>query len=156
MHQIDQLQTFEDWHRLSRGLPTVLEEPIFLAGVDTALESAFKNGEIGFDDAGTLWRGPALRLQPEGGNGTLVITPTEVTFGKLRKERTPLEALEHATSEEGVLKLQFRGEPSPTEYQIEEMVLSAHLGSGDRTLEVDATDLAERLMHAIHHQAVRT
>lgn len=147
-HFVDQLQTLEDWHRMARGLPRVDEEAAFLAGIEAALVSAYRSGEIGFDDSGTIWRGPAARIQPEGGTGTFIVSPSEISFGGLiRKERFPLETLASARAEGDVLYLLFRGNREPLEYEIEEVELTAHLESGNQSLVVGAEELADRLCH---------
>ncbi|HLK16535.1 MAG TPA: hypothetical protein VKT78_17145, partial [Fimbriimonadaceae bacterium] len=142
---VGSLQSFEDWHRIARGLPRVDEQAAFEASLEDAIQDAFIQGELTFDDKGTIWRGPAVR-QSDGASGTLQISPTEITFGGLlKKDKTPLEVLASARASGDILTLKFRGSAEAVEYEVQDAELTVHLDSGERIVELDAGDLARRL-----------
>ncbi|MHB8635400.1 MAG: serine/threonine protein kinase [Fimbriimonadaceae bacterium] len=142
---VGRLQTLEDWHRIARGLPRADEQPAFEARLGEALLRAFIEGELTFDDKGSLWKGPAVR-RADGASGTLQVTPEGISFGgMLRRDKTPLELLAGAKADGETLTLRFRGLATPVEYDVEETELAVHLKSGERIAHLTAEDLAQRL-----------
>lgn len=149
-NSIGSLQTFEDWHRIARGLPRLDEQAAFEKSVDDAILSAYLDGSLGFDDRGTLWKGQATRLS-DNANGSLVITTSEVSFGGLlRKDKTLLELLASVHVNGNELELTFRGSAEPVTYEVQETELPVRLRSGERTAHLDASDLAARLQVILH------
>ncbi len=136
--------TFEDWHRIAQGLPTIGDEGDFQAGIESAIAQAYVEGHIGFDNGNDLlWKGPASLDDQEA---TLTITAGEIVFGGLlRKDRRPLDALTAARGQSDTLTLTFRGSTEPVEYEIDPMELSVVLESGPRTVVLNAEHLAARL-----------
>ena len=143
---LDTLQTFEDWHRIAGGLPRVDERAAFELSLDDAILDAYIAGTLAFDDKGAMWKGAATRCS-DGTVGELLISPTEISFGRLlRREKTPLELLATATAAGDVISLQFRGSSEAVEYEVAETELAVHLDSGERIALLDAGDLASRLL----------
>ncbi len=100
---IDTLQTFDDWHRLARGLPRLDEEDAFETTLETAILDAYLSGKISFDDGSTFWRGPAVKLNDDSA-GTLTATVEELSFGgRLKRDKTPMELIISAAADESVL-----------------------------------------------------
>jgi uncharacterized C2H2 Zn-finger protein len=139
------LQTFEDWHRIARGLPRVDEEDAFEASFEAAIRAAYLEGKLCYDDRNTFWKGWAIRLSDET-EGTLIANPEELSFGgRLRRDKTPLELIISAKCEGSVLRVHVRGKRELLEFDVTETELPAHLASGDRIIELDSQDLAARI-----------
>ncbi|MCO5298015.1 MAG: serine/threonine protein kinase [Fimbriimonadaceae bacterium] len=145
--------SLEDWNRLARELPTVLEEPAFEERFDSLLVRAFVQGTLPFDSSETdlLWRGRAARISrdsgvPAGPEGKLTVTDQEIVFQHfLHKWRTPRDAVQDAFERDGYLWLVLSGERDPVGFDIEEVELTVHPKSGPRTLLVGAGELAQRM-----------
>jgi len=142
---LGQPRVLEDWHRIAQGLPTIDQVADFEDSIEPMLRQAYYGGTISFDDAGSLWKGNAIRLDNEE-EGTLKVTEYEVTFGRgLRKWRVPVDALLRATAEEDDLTLFVTGQSEAICFEVFPVELVAHLKSGNRSFEVNAEDLIARL-----------
>jgi predicted Ser/Thr protein kinase len=140
---IGEPRKLDDWHRLAAGIPPPEMEAEMRERLDHALRDSYRTGSLSMDDAGTLWRGEAIR---EGAKGTLVITPTEVTFGGLlRKWRAPLHAVHTVEASGDHLAFTVDGMVDTVEMELSPVRLIVELRSGDRVLELSAEDLALRL-----------
>jgi serine/threonine protein kinase len=142
---VDHPRTRTDWHRIAQGLPTVTEEEAFMASIDSALRTAYRTGEMGFDSANTtVWKGTAER---EGQASILVITHDEASFGgPFRRWRTPTDAIEELLAEGDYLSVFLTGYREPIVFRVDPVELVAHLKSGEHAIRLDAEDLAESLM----------
>lgn len=146
--------SLEDWNRVARELPTVLEEPAFEARFDKLLMQAFAEGALPFDSAepDLVWRGRAMRVsrrdgEPEGPEGRLTVTDREILFQHfLHKWRTPRDAVQDAFERGGFLWIVLESEREPLGFDLEEVELTVHPESGRRTVLVGASELAQRLM----------
>lgn len=145
--------SLEDWCRIARELPTVLEEPAFEERFDALLLRAFVQGGLPFDSSEPelVWRGRAARVasgaqEPEGPYGKLTVTDTEIVFQHfLHKWRTPRDAVHDTFERDGLLWLVLASEREPIGFSIEQVELTFHPESGPRTLLVGAHELAERM-----------
>jgi serine/threonine protein kinase len=154
--------SMENWYRLARDLPLVGEEHLLLAELDRALEEAFCVGELALDsrNPGSLWQGPARKLEPEGDqlragtSGRLVIRNGELVFGGLvRKTRLPLAEIADVTAEDGVLKCSLASGHDPLQLAIEPLRLQVELRSGQRQVKLEARHLAARLRFELRRPA---
>jgi len=138
-------KVLEDWHRLAQGLPTINEVAAFEESIEPILRQAYHAGTISFDDAGTVWRGKAVRTDSEE-EGILTVTQGEINYGRVfRKWRVPLDALLQAEAEGDSLTLFVSGQAEPVHFEVVPVELAAHLKSGSRDFEVTAEDLVARL-----------
>ncbi|MGV3615819.1 MAG: serine/threonine protein kinase [Fimbriimonas sp.] len=133
-----------DWHRLAVGLPAASEEDEFRDRIDTLLRESYQAGTLPFDTGTEVhWRGRARRLD-DGQDGTLVVTPTEISFGgRLRRWRVSTEEIQEIAAEENELSLTLEDEV--VVFSLDPIQLVAHLRSGARDLTLTAEDLAQRL-----------
>ena len=136
----------EDWHRLSRQLPTDADEEAFKGELRNLLLQAYLQGELKFDERdGMIWNGPATR-QDTDQRATLQVNATEVVHGSLMKKwRIPREDVLAASAEQATLTLTVSGEPGTVEFQIEPVTLVAQLDSGEHEVTLHAEHLAQRL-----------
>ncbi|HEY3780036.1 MAG TPA: protein kinase [Fimbriimonadaceae bacterium] len=150
----NQAMILEDWHRLSQGLPPIGEQEAFFRKMDDAMREAYLSGEIQFDfkNPSVLWSGDANRLEEENGemvetgDGALVITTQEITFGKLlRKWRVPFDAVTRVDGDGNILELKVSGQESTVQFEMEPAELIVHLNSGDRSLHIDADLLSYKI-----------
>lgn len=152
---IDHLHIWADWHRLAQELPRIHETEASEEAIKLAIVDAYRQGEIDFDDKGTIWRGPAKLLasvDPEvrklDGKLRIKDGTLEISRG-FRTLRFALESFENASLEEGVLALTKRGEANNLLIDVHEIEMTVKLRSGDRTVLLEVADLAARLKHEI-------
>ncbi len=141
--------SFEDWHRLAAGLPTLSNEAAFVDGIEQAIARAYVAGELGLDSENRLlWKGPAICVADDQ-EAALTITRDEIVFGGLlRKTRQPMDALTSVEGHDDRLTLIFRGTIEPVEYDLSGIELSVELTSGIRTARICAEHLAARLSNS--------
>ncbi len=144
------MRTMEDWHRIAQDLPTLDQEEAFSAQVEQTIKEAFCRGEFGMDDANViLWKGVA-RNEDDPNATTIVISKSEVIYGKLlKKRRFPTQAIVDAWGQKDTIFLQVSGQRDPMQFWIEPKTLTVTLNSGARTLELTAKDLVARLKSEI-------
>jgi hypothetical protein len=144
----------EDWHRLSQGLPPISEQEDFFRKMNDAMREAYITGEIQFDfkNENVLWSGDAKRLEEENGemveagDGALVVSTQEITFGKLlRKWRVPFDAVTRVDGDGNLLELRISSQETAIQFELEPAELIVHLNSGDRSLHIDAELLAYKI-----------
>jgi hypothetical protein len=81
----------------------------------------------------------------DGQDGTIVVTPTEISFGgRLRRWRVSMEEIVEIGAEENELSLSLE-EGKVVVFSLDPIQLVAHLRSGARDLTLTAEDLAARL-----------
>lgn len=144
-HHLGEPRLLEDWHRIARGLPTIDQVPQLEDAIEPGLREAYRMGEVSFDQNETAWQGRA-RWSGEDAYQTLLVNPREISLGgTFRKWRAPLDAILSAQADGDVLTLRISGQADAIEIEVMPLELVAHLRSGNRSVQLDASDLAERL-----------
>lgn len=140
----DEVNSPEDWHRLAAGLPMGGEEIGFYDRLDSAILNEYLTGKIGFDEKGTLWKGPASLVQEKEESSVFVANEEEITFGPLlRKLRIPYDAIREVTMKENHVLISSDDEGFL--FVIEPIELSVELASGTRSIILTAKDLCTRM-----------
>ncbi|AIE87427.1 serine/threonine protein kinase [Fimbriimonas ginsengisoli] len=138
-------RTLEDWHRIGQKVPTIDRQGELEKLLVPMLREAYRNGDLSFDNVDTAWRGQATRLSDET-VGTLIVSAEEVSFGgRFRRWKVPVDAVLRASFEEDELEITLSGRTESVVFDLQPIVLTAHLESGNWDLVVTAEDLAKRL-----------
>ncbi len=142
---VGQLQVFEDWHRVFRGLPLRAEQDAFEEDFLRALAIAYRAGEIETDP---IWKSKATFA---GKVGTLILREAGFEFGGLLlKDRIPLREIQLVnTSDDHLLVLETQ---EVLEFEVTPMHLTLNLESGATILELTVEDLADRLRNLKKHR----
>lgn len=146
---------FEDWHRVSRGLPQRNEQQEYLEKFDQLLKKEILAGNIewGSDDSEVRWSSGSRLLESGdskkvmGTKGKLVIWNGILEFqARFSRKQFPIDAITDASAEGGTLSLKIDGERDKLTLEVEPVEMQVSLRSGDYEVRLDASDLANLLM----------
>ncbi|MGI8923548.1 MAG: serine/threonine protein kinase [Fimbriimonadales bacterium] len=151
----DQAWPFEDWHRLSRSLPTREDEPEFLERFYETLRKAVVQGELtpfSRRGHGLRWDAAAEVVTLEGdewvtsAKGKLTLGDGMLEFAaRKRPLKVPIDAIIDASAENDVLTLRLRGQSETMDLFIEPIGVRFDITSGRHELTLTAQDCAETI-----------
>ena len=145
---------FEDWHRVSRGLPQHNEQDQFIERFNNILKRELLTGNIEWDanESNVCWSSTARAVDAHdrtkliGPKGHIKIKDGILEFqSRLSRMQIPLDAISDIEAMEDVISLKALGHREVLRFKIEPIELQIPLRSGTYDLLLTASDLQNLL-----------